>query len=86
MGTQQNTDLLREEGYPLPDGITRNDLMIALECDTEEALKAAVDAGMDALAGGRGGRHVRRTAVVVKLRTILYNRLIEYVILRQVCR
>ena len=56
MGTQQNTDLLREEGYPLPDGITRNDLMIALECDTEEALKAAFDAGMDALAGGRGGR------------------------------
>ena len=52
MGTKQNIDMLRDEGYDLPDNITKNDLMIALECDTEADLKTAFDAAMSTLAGG----------------------------------
>jgi FdrA protein len=54
MGTRQNMELLREEGYTLPEDITKNDLMLALECDTEEQLKAAFDAGMSAMMSGSG--------------------------------
>lgn len=52
MGTPQNIELLREEGFTIPDGITRNDLMLALECDTEEQLMAAFDIGMSAMMSG----------------------------------
>ena len=56
MGTRQNMDVLRSEGYFLPAEITRNDLMLALECDTEQDLANAYNAAMDALSGGGGNR------------------------------
>ena len=56
MGTRQNISVLMDEGFPMPGEITPNDLMVALDCDTEEELKAAFDAGMSAMTAGGGER------------------------------
>ena len=52
MGTRQNMDVLRDEGFEPPADATPNDLMLAAECDTEDQLKAVFDAGMAALLSG----------------------------------
>ena len=41
MGTSQNVDLLTGLDYPVPAGVTKNDLMIALDAEGPEALEAA---------------------------------------------
>ena len=56
MGTRQNMDVLRDEGFEPPADATPNDLMLAAECDTEDQLKAVFDAGMAALLSGGGSR------------------------------
>ena len=56
MGLSQNRDMLREEGYSLPEDIGRGDLMIALECDTEEELRKAFDAALELISSGGGER------------------------------
>ena len=58
MGTPQNMELLAEEGYQVPEGTTKNDLMLAIDAVDEEKLNAAYQAGMEALSGG-GGKHKR---------------------------
>ena len=62
MGTAQNISLLREEGYTLPGDVTKNDLMMALDADTEDRLEQVHLAGMELLAGkgGSGRRTVYR--------------------------
>ncbi len=51
MGTPANMDSLRDDGYTLPEGITKNDLMIALETETEAELKGAYDAALEMMSG-----------------------------------
>ena len=41
MGTKQNVNLLRELGYELPADATSNDVMIALDAQSEEPMRAA---------------------------------------------
>ena len=56
MGTRQNIDVLVNDGYDLPENITPNDLMLALECGTQEEMDAAFEAGMAILTTGGGSR------------------------------
>ena len=58
MGTSQNVDLLTGLDYPVPAGVTKNDLMIALDAEGPEALEAAFAAAQERLASGGG--HSRR--------------------------
>lgn len=58
MGTKQNIDMLTGEGYFVPEDTTKNDLMIAVEAETEEQLENACAAAMKALSS-TGGRHQR---------------------------
>ena len=43
MGTKQNVNLLRELGYELPADATSNDVMIALDAQSEEPMRAACE-------------------------------------------
>ena len=56
MGTRQNIDVLKGDGYALPENITPNDLLLALECDTPDHMDAAYKAGMNILTTGGGSR------------------------------
>ena len=56
MGTRQNVDVLVNEGYSVPENISKNDLMIALDCDGEQELKNAFDAAMRLLSEGGGSK------------------------------
>jgi len=49
MGTPANVELLTSLGYTVPDGITKNDLMIAVEAPDEAGIAAAYQAGLDTL-------------------------------------
>lgn len=53
MGTPMNLELLVEGGYPIADlsGVGAADLVIALECPTEDAFQAAAAAVADSLEG-----------------------------------
>lgn len=52
MATKQNIELLEEEGYSVPADATKNDLMIAVEAESEEALEKAHQAALSMLLGG----------------------------------
>ena len=51
MGTPMNLDLLTSQGYAEADlaGVTPNDLIMAVECADEAAVKAALEAAVDLL-------------------------------------
>ena len=51
MGTPQNVSLLREEGYELPEGVSKNDLILALDAESEERLEQVHQAGLELLSG-----------------------------------
>lgn len=56
MGTPQNVDLLREEGYKVDASVTKNDLLMAFECENESDLSEAYRAGLELISGGSGRR------------------------------
>lgn len=56
MGTAQNAALLAEEGYELPAGVTKNDLMLAIDAETEARLDEVYQAGLALLSGGGAGK------------------------------
>lgn len=56
MGTKQNVNLLRELGYELPADATSNDVMIALDAQSEEPMRAACEFVEESLSTGRGKR------------------------------
>ncbi|MEG2604410.1 MAG: hypothetical protein RSB91_05710 [Clostridia bacterium] len=58
MGTKQNQELLRMEGYAVPEGVGKNDLMIAIDGQTDAVLEQAKDAALKALSTTRG-KHKR---------------------------
>lgn len=58
MGTKQNIEMLTGEGYLVPDATMKNDLMIAIDAENEEIMKAAYQAGIEVLSSG-GGQHKR---------------------------
>ena len=58
MGTSQNVDLLTGLDYPVPAGVTKNDLVMTLEAEGPEALEAAFAAAQERRASGGG--HSRR--------------------------
>lgn len=39
MGTQQNIDLLAGAGYTIPDSVTKNDMLLAIDADTQDQLE-----------------------------------------------
>lgn len=53
MGTKQNMDLLREEKYVLPEDTTRDDIMLAVDADSEDILEKAFEAAKAAMAAGK---------------------------------
>lgn len=58
MGTQANVELLASLGYQVPGDTTKNDLMIAVDAESEAAWQAAYEAGIAAL-HRRGGQQER---------------------------
>lgn len=52
MGTDQNVQLLESLGYPVPQGVTKNDLMIAIDAQSNEKMDAAYAAAQTLLASG----------------------------------
>lgn len=60
MGTKQNIDLLTDLGYDVPASTTKNDLMIAVDADTEENLNKAREQGEKLLSVGSGNRSNQR--------------------------
>lgn len=58
MGTDQNISLLRQEGYDVPEGTGKNDMMLAIDAQTEELmLKTRQEA--DTLLSANHSRHKR---------------------------
>ena len=53
MGTKQNVDLLLELGYEVPADTSSNDVMIAVESDSDEAMRDSVAYVESRLSTGR---------------------------------
>ncbi|NLV58884.1 MAG: FdrA family protein [Clostridiales bacterium] len=60
MGTPANVELLTSLGYRVPEDTCRNDMMLALDAEDEEALEAAHRAGMEMLDHPGGRQQVLR--------------------------
>ena len=58
MGTPANVRMLGELGYDLPDGISRNDLLLAVTADSEQTLEAARAVMLESL-DGPGAKHAQ---------------------------
>ncbi len=58
MGTKQNIELLAGEGYAVPEGTGKNDMMLAVDADSEELQRQALAAAEKALSANRG-KHKR---------------------------
>ncbi len=54
MGTVQNIDLLKSYGYEVPAGTTKNDLMVAVDAETEEMQNFAFEEAKRRLSVGSG--------------------------------
>ena len=56
MATKQNIEILEELGYPLPEGVTSNDVAIALDAGDEAVMKEACAFVERALSSGHSSR------------------------------
>ncbi len=63
MGTVQNIDLLKSYDYTVPGDTTKNDLMVAVDADTEEMLNFAFEEAKKRLSLGSGKKSKTYTCV-----------------------
>ncbi|MGI6634651.1 MAG: hypothetical protein ACOX7B_05720 [Christensenellales bacterium] len=59
MGTKQNIELLVQEGYNVPNDVTKNDLMLALDVQDEQAMAQAYAFGVQLLTDNRSNGNKR---------------------------
>ncbi len=63
MGTVQNIDLLKSYNYPVPADTTKNDLMVAVDAETEERQNFAFEEAKKRLSLGSGKKSKTYTCV-----------------------
>ncbi len=52
MGSKQNIDMIKEQGYAVPDDVSPNDVILAIEAESDEAVSASRGAAEEMLLKG----------------------------------
>lgn len=58
MGTRQNIEVLKELGYTVPGDVGKNDMMLAVDAQSEDIMNLARQKAEDILKGGRKQKHI----------------------------